>query len=229
MHKLDESLLVPLAAFSKLDHAQIREILDHAKSSRFDVGDTVFHEGTPAAHFFLLLDGTVRVVRNTAGGEQITSLHISPGKLLGFAQAIGRDAYPATAIAASEAIILSWPTTLWQSFTTDYPGFADEVYRTGGNRLSEMNSRIVDMSTQHVEQRVARALSRLVQQAGKRTDAGIEINFPITRQDVSQMTGTTLHTVSRLLSAWEKDGLIKSQRKKITICDPHRLTLLGEA
>jgi len=43
------------------------------------------------------------------------------------------------------------------------------------------------------------------------------------------MTGTTLHTVSRLLSAWERDGLVSSKRKKIVVSDPHRLVLLAEA
>ncbi len=90
-----------------------------------------------------------------------------------------------------------------------------------------MNERVVELSTQHVEQRIARALLRLVNQSGKQTEGGVEISFPITRLDVSEMTGTTLHTVSRLLSAWEKDGLISSKRKKIVICDPHRLVVLG--
>lgn len=83
-------------------------------------------------------------------------------------------------------------------------------------------------ATGHVEQRVARALLRLINQSGIKVAQGIEIGFPITRQDVSELTGTTLHTVSRLLSAWEKDGMVSSKRKKITICDPHRLMLLSD-
>lgn len=229
MHKLDESLLAPLPPFSLLNRAQIRTILDRASSRRFDAGTAVFEEGAPADSFFLLLDGTIRAVRITPDGEQVTSLHIPAGQLFGIAPALGRDTYPATAIAASDVLTLCWPVTLWQSFVADYPGFATQTYKSIGDRLSEMNSRIVEMSTQHVEQRIARALLRLVKQAGKKTEIGIEIDFPITRQDVSEMTGTTLHTVSRLLSAWEKDGLVKSKRKKIIVCDPHRLVVLGGA
>jgi CRP-like cAMP-binding protein len=70
---------------------------------------------------------------------------------------------------------------------------------------------------------------RLVNQSGIQTAEGIEISFPITRHDISELTGTTLHTVSRLLSAWEKDGLVSSKRKKIVVCDPHRLVVLGGA
>ncbi len=229
LQRLDESLLAPLPPFSLLDRVQIREILDRAVSQRADAGTTIFNEGSTAERFFLLLDGTVRVAKVTPHGEQVTLLHIPAGQLFGIAPALGRDTYPATAVTASEALFLSWPIALWHSFVEKYPGFGPETYKMVGARVAERNARVVEMSTQHVEQRVARALLRLMNQAGLRTVEGIEIKFPITRQDVSEMTGTTLHTVSRLLSAWEKDGLISSKRKKIVICDPHRLVILSDA
>jgi CRP-like cAMP-binding protein len=84
------------------------------------------------------------------------------------------------------------------------------------------------MSTQQVERRVAHALLRLAKQAGRKVDDGIEIDFPISRQDIAEMTGTTLHTVSRTLSAWEQQGLIESGRQRIVLRDPHRLFGLAE-
>lgn len=229
MQRLDESLLSPLPPFSQLNKTQIRAILDLATSNRFDAGTSVYEESLAADRFFLLLDGTIRAVRTTPDGEQVTLLHVPAGQLFGMAYALGRDTYPASAIAASEILTLCWPSSLWHTFVAEYPGFATENYKIVGERVSEVNARVVEMSTQHVHQRIARALLRLVNQSGRRTAEGIEISFPITRQDVSEMTGTTLHTVSRLLSAWEKDGLVSSKRKKIVVCDPHRLAVLGEA
>ena len=229
MPKLDESLLLPLPLFSKLEKAQVRIILDQATSRRFEPGATVFHEGALAERFFLLLDGTIKVVKTTADGEQVTSIHIPTGQLFGIAKALSRTSYPATAVAASEVLALSWPTSLWENFVTEYSGFATETYKTVGDRLGELNTRVIEMSTKHVEQRIARALLRLIDQSGRQVEQGIEISFPITRKDVSEMTGTTLQTVSRLLSSWEKSGLVTSKRKKIIICNPHQLTVLGEA
>lgn len=229
MNKLDESLLLPLPPFSKLGRTQIRTILDQATSRRFESGAAVFHEGADAEHFFLLLDGTIKAVKTTVDGEQVTSIHIPAGQLFGIAKALSRTTYPATAIAASEALALSWPTALWEKFVAEYSGFATETYKTVGDRLGELNTRIIEMSTQHVEQRIARALLRLINQSGRQVEQGIEINFPITRKDVSEMTGTTLQTVSRLLSSWEKNGLVASKRKKIIISNPHRLAILCEA
>ncbi len=227
--RLDESLLSHLPPFSKLAKSQIRTILDQATSRRYDAGVTVFDEGAEASRFYLLLDGYVRVVRITATGEQVTALHIPSGQLMGIAKALGKDTYPATAITAIEAIALSWPMRLWDGFVADYDGFATETYKTVGNRVGEMNNRIVEMATQQVEQRVASALLRLIHQTGRKIDSGIEIDFPITRQDLSELTATTLHTVSRLLSSWEKQGIVQSRRKRITVTDPHALVILSNA
>jgi CRP-like cAMP-binding protein len=176
----------------------------------------------------MLLDGYVRVVRITPTGEQVTALHIPAGQLLGIARAIGRDTYPATAMTATESIALSWPTRLWDSFVQGYDGFATVTYKTLGHRVGEMNTRIVELATQQVEQRVANALLRLINQTGRKVEGGIEIDFPITRQDLSELTATTLHTVSRLLSGWEKQGIVESKRKRIKVCDPHALVIISQ-
>lgn len=76
--------------------------------------------------------------------------------------------------------------------------------------------------------RIAHALLRIVSQSGRKTAEGIEIDFPVTRQDIAEMTGTTLHTVSRLLSAWEEQGIVRSARQKVTVTDPHALMLVSE-
>lgn len=227
MNKLDETLLSAIPPFRRLDRKQIREILDQAVPRRYERGAAVFHEGDDAAHFFLLLDGTIRVVRTTPGGEQVIVLHIGSGQLFGIAPALGHTTYPATAMTADECLTLSWPESVWPVFVEKYEGFATESYRTVGQRLGEMNTRIVELATQHVEQRVANALLRMANQSGKKVENGIEIDFPLTRQNISEITGTTLHTVSRLLSAWEKAGIIESGRKRVMITDPPRLVLLA--
>lgn len=226
--RLDESLLSHLPPFSRLERREIRTILDQSTSRRYDEGVAIFEEGAEAERFFMLLDGYVRAIRITQTGEQVTALHIPAGQLLGIAKALGRDRYPATAVTATEAIVLSWPMRLWDVFVSEYDGFATETYKTVGTRLEEINNRLVEVATQQVEQRVANAVLRLINQTGRKVEGGIEIDFPITRQDLSEMTATTLHTVSRLLSGWEKQGLVQSKRKRITVLDPHALVVLSQ-
>lgn len=227
--RLDETLLCDLPPFARLARPQIREILDHASSKRYNAGVAIFDEGAPAERFYMLLDGHIRVMRIGAHGAKVISLHIPPGQFFGIASALGRDTYPATAVTAVDAVGLSWSSALWHGFVARYEGLGTETYKTVGARIGEMNDRVMEMATLHVEQRVAHALLRLVNQSGRKVDGGIKIDFPLTRQDLSDMTGTTLHTVSRLLSAWEKQGLVKSERKRITVCQPHQLVVLSQA
>lgn len=229
LKKLGENLVSALPPFRKLSQSQIREILDQARPQRIDANTAVFDEGARATRFFLLLDGHIRVVKTTPDGEQVIAMHIASGQLFGIAAALGKTHYPATAVAARECLVLSWPNSLWQQFVTNYDGFATETYKAVGDRLEEVNMRVVEMATQQVEQRVAAVILRLINQAGKKTETGIEIDFPITRQDISEMTGTTLHTVSRLLSAWEKKGIVASKRSRVTVAQPHALVLLSES
>ncbi|QYK42123.1 MAG: Crp/Fnr family transcriptional regulator [Paracoccaceae bacterium] len=229
MHRLDESLLTGLPPFRRLSRPEIREILDAAQAMRFDPGVAVFSEGMPVERFFLLLDGHIRVVRTTPGGEQIIAMHIAPGQLFGIGAALGRTTYPATAMTADDCVALAWPNRMWAEFTGRYDGFATETYRVVGERVAEMNNRIVELATQQVEQRIACAIMRLVSQMGRQVDGGIEIGVPITRQNISDMTGTTLHTVSRLLSGWEREGIVVSERRKITVTAPDRLVTLSGA
>jgi len=93
--------------------------------------------------------------------------------------------------------------------------------------LQDAHLRIQELSNDEVEQRVARAILRLVDSAGQPTADGIGIAFPITRQDIAEMTGTTLHTVSRLLSGWKQRGIVDSGRKRIVLRSPAALARVG--
>jgi CRP/FNR family transcriptional regulator, nitrogen oxide reductase regulator len=116
----------------------------------------------------------------------------------------------------------------WPRLVAKFPALATNTLQTVGSRLQETHTRVVEMSTQQVEQRVAHALLRLAKQSGRKVEHGVEIDFPISRQDIAQMTGTTLHTVSRILSGWEQRGLIEGGRQRIVLREPHKLFVLAE-
>jgi len=225
--KIDETLLVKLPPFSRLSSSEIAEIIGLATKKTWNEGEAVFSQGNEAERFFLLLDGLIRVERLTPGGDRVVPLHIPAGELFGVAPALGRKTYPADAVAAVDCITLGWPAHHWADFVKRYEGFGSESWRTIGGRMTELHDRIDELSTQAVEQRVAAVVLRLVRQYGQKVDAGIEITFPITRATISEMTGSTIHTVSRLLAAWEKQGIVASKRKHITVTDPHRMVVIA--
>ena len=228
MSRLDRSLIASLSAFQGLTSAELDRMVSQARSLRIARNRAVFEQEGDAHSFFLLLDGHIRVVKSTSEGGEVTVRYIGPGELMGIATALGRTTYPASAIAAVDCVVLAWPSSLWSEFASAYPSFGASTYQTVGNRLQDAHTRVVEMSTEHVDQRVAHALLKLVNQTGRKTQEGLMIDFPISRQDIAEMTGTTLHTVSRLMSAWEGKGLVRSGRQKVTVVEPHRLLMLAE-
>lgn len=227
MRLFDERQLARAPPFCRLDQGQLRRVLDLSRMDRAAIGAVVFDEGQPALRFHLILSGHVRLVRLTAEGEQIIVLHVPAGQLFGLGAPLGRATRQETAIAADDCQLLSWPSALWQVFSDDYASFATETMRALGARTDEMSNRIVELSTKLVEQRIACALLRMIAQSGRKVAGGIEIGFPISRQNIADMTGTTLHTISRVLSAWEKQGLIVSTRCHVVVTDPHGMVMIS--
>ncbi len=228
MSRLDRSLIAGLPLFSGMSSADLDKVLERATSRRVPKDALVFEQDSEVQFFYLLLHGRVRVVKTTADGQQVIVRYIGAGELLGIAQALGRTTYPASAVAVVDCVVLAWPSHLWAEFAAAFSSFGASTYKTVGERLQDVQSQVVELATQQVERRVAHALLRLVQQTGKKSDDGLLIDFPISRQDIAEMTGATLYTVSRLLSAWEQEGLIESGRQRITVLEPHRLLLIAE-
>jgi CRP/FNR family transcriptional regulator, nitrogen oxide reductase regulator len=228
MAKVDSSLVAHLPLFSGFSATDLDSILAESRSIRVPKNTAVFEQGEAAHSFFVLLHGHVRASKVTPTGEQVVVRYVATGETFGVAAAIGLQVYPATATAVDDSVVLAWPSAMWPRLVAQFPALANNTLQTVGARLQETHTRVVEMSTQHVEQRIAHALLRLVKQSGKKVDHGVEIDFPISRQDIAQMTGTTLHTVSRTLSAWEARGLVESSRQKIIVREPHKLFVLAE-
>ena len=214
---IPRSLLQNLDLFRSVPEKDLDTVLSIARGMRLRTGEPVFQQGESAENFFVLLHGHLKVVQNTADGEQVVMRYVTPGEVFGIARAMRRPTYPATCIAVEESVVLGWPSAAWDGFMTSNPVFAHTALQTVGQRLQDAHNRIQELSTEEVEQRVARCILRLIKSAGAETPEGIAINFPITRQEIAEMTGTTLHTVSRLLSAWKERGVVETGRKRVTV------------
>jgi CRP/FNR family transcriptional regulator, nitrogen oxide reductase regulator len=225
---IDRSLVEKLPLFAGLGAAELDAVLSEARSARYPKNAAVFRQGEDAHSFFVLLHGHVRASQTTPAGQQIVVRYVAPGEVFGVATAIGLAQYPATASAVDDSVVLAWPSAAWPRLVARHPSLAASTLQTVGNRLQETHARVIEMSTQQVERRVAHALLRLARQAGRKVAQGVELDFPISRQDIAEMTGTTLHSVSRTLSAWERQGLVEGGRQRIVLRDPHRLFKLAE-
>lgn len=225
---IDKSRIADLPLFDGLEPPALDRILSMAVSRRYSAGTAVFEQGQIAEHFFVLLHGRLVVTRVDAQGQQSVVRVVNPGDLFGIARALRRPDYPGTATAATESIALMWPMANWDNLLKSYPGLAVRAMQIMGQRLQEAHERVHELSTEEVERRVAHMVLRLAHQSGRQEAEGIRIDFPISKEDIAEMTGTTLHTVSRILSAWQSAGLVETGRQRLLIVDAHRLLLLAD-
>lgn len=225
---LDRSVIRGFELFASMTDADLDAVLADAKARRIPKGEAVFEQGQPARAFYVLLDGRLKVVQVTPEGEQMVVRFVVPGEVYGVAVALRRPDYPGTATAVVDSLTLVWESRHWEELCRRAPMLPMNTLHTVGQRLQEAHIRLREMSTEEVERRVAHALLRLIDQSGRKTADGVLIDFPITRQDIADMTGTTLHTVSRILSAWETEGLVAGGRQRIVVCEPHKLFVLAE-
>lgn len=220
---LHRAWLGSLPPFANSSREEQDDILRQASILRLVSGAAVFEQGAPASKFYLLVHGRLKATQLTGDGQRVLVRVVNPGDLFGFVRALGLSSYPATATANRDSLVLAWPTSQWEPLLARHPGFALNTVQAIGERLQEAHVRFCELATEEVERRVAHTVLRLVQQSGRAEADGIRIDFPVTRQDIAEMTGTTLHTVSRILSAWEERGLVRGGRQKLLVCNPQQL------
>lgn len=227
--KLDSSLISDMPLFAGLAPEALDDILSRAHARHYEKGTIVFSQDETAYSFFFLLHGRLRVTQITPAGEQIVVRFVSPGDLFGVAPALGRDTYPGTATAMVDSLALLWPCAVWPQMMARHGQLAVNAMRTIGSRLQEAHQRLREISTEDVERRVAHAVLKLGAEAGHESSRGMQIDFPVSRQDIAEITATTLHSVSRIMSAWEAAGIIESGRQRVTIRDRARLQAVADA
>jgi len=224
----DPSVLRGSDLFSTLSEAELRAVLDAGVIRRLAKGQRAFAQGDLGVTCHSLLHGRIKVVKTRPDGGQSVLRFIGPGEMYGTVAAMMNQPFPADALAIVDSVEVVWTVSAFRELMVRFPEIGVRCMSCAGFRLMELQTRLGEMSADRVERRIARTLSRLARQAGRRTPEGILIDFPITRQDLAEMSGSTLHTVSRTLAAWDHEGITESTRRHITIRKPHALVALAE-
>ena len=206
---------VPL--FKGLAPDILRPIIALGHLTPMRAGTCFFSEGDDAERFFVLTSGRVKLTQLTPEGHQVVLGHIGPGDAFGGVGAFGDPIYPVSAETVEPSMALAWTSGTMQHVLETHPTVAINAVRFIADRLHDLQRRYRQLMTERVERRVARALLRLVRDAGRRVATGVEIDFPVSRQDIAEMTGTTLYTVSRLMSSWEERGILSGGRQRIVL------------
>jgi CRP-like cAMP-binding protein len=220
--------LVTVPLFKNLAPEILGPIIALGRLTPMSAGTFFFTEGDDAERFFVLTSGRVKLTQLTPEGHQVVLGHIGPGDAFGGVGAFGDPSYPVSAETVEPSVAMAWTSGTMQHVLETHPTVAINAIRFIADRLHDLQRRYRQLMTERVERRVARALLRLVRDAGRRVDTGVEIDFPVSRQDIAEMTGTTLYTVSRLMSSWEERGILSGGRQHIVLLRAHALVAIAE-
>lgn len=199
---------VPL--FRDLTPAQLAEAASRFREDRFIRDAYIFHEGDPADRFWVVRDGQVKIVKHGEGGREIVIEVIPPGEVFGGA-AMLMTHQPATAQGLSGAATLSVAVDEYKRLLREYPAVGVRVIEMMGERLLGV-VRMRAMASERVERRVAHVLLKLASKFGEERADGWAIGASLSRQDIAELSDTTLETAIRVMSKFNKEGLVKTLR-----------------
>ncbi len=214
--------------FNGLGAGELDAVLEAAHTRALSRSEFYFQQGEPATTLYVLISGKARMVQLTPEGNQVLLDFLAPGDMFGGVAFLGHALYPVSVEAVEDCVAAGWDGDVMAHLMEQHPRIAFNAMHHMSNRIQELQDRLRELSTERVERRVANALLRLAQQTGKKTPEGVLINLALTRQDIADMTGTTLYTVSRILSHWEQLGIVDSGRERVVIRSPHRLVAIAE-
>lgn len=225
--KPDRSVIAAVPLFAGLEPSAEESVLASAHVRRMLKGESIFDQGEIAESFYVLVQGHVKDLQTTSAGQQTVVRYVNPREFFGCASLMGIAHHPTTALAVKDSVILSWSATDMMRLMRCHPSIALNALADIGRQLMDTLSRTGAVHSERVSRRIARTLLHLVRTSGRQLDTGIKIDFPISRQDLAEMTGTTLYTVSRTLSKWQKIGILRSGRQSIVVTNPHKLVALA--
>ena len=214
--------------FHGLERDEIEMVCQEGAVRKILKGEFFFIQGDPAEYLFLLIQGRVKLTQSDPDGQQVLMRAIGPYSFFAAVALSQHGIYPVTAEAMEDCAAIAWSKTSLARFTSQYPVLSANAIQLFADSVKEFQERFRQMATERVERRLARTLLRLAGQTGKKTPEGVLIDLPLTRQDLAEMTGTTIFTVSRLLTAWENQGLIIADREHIVLRAPHSLVEIAD-
>ncbi len=225
---IDPFKLRNVSVFQGATEEDLKLIAQHGIERSIEEGEFFFFQGDPADYGYILTSGRAKLTQVNATGQQVNLRTIREWEMFGALGAVRDNAmYPASAQALEHSTALALKSDYFHEFVQARPYISFGLMQLMTGYIQEMQQRYRELATEKVERRLARTLLRLAAQMGvKNADGVIELTF--TRQELAEMSGTTLFSASRVLSEWEKRGLVESGRERVLIRDRHGLVQLAE-
>jgi len=226
----DDLVVLSLSAlFQNLARVDLQGLVESAREHRVPKGGFYYHQGDPASPLkvYVLTRGTVKLVRTDPYGRSVIIRIVKPMESFGDRLTLGDATRYVSAQALEESRAFAWDAaTILQAITTR-PAVSLNAVRVLEELIEKERTRLQDLATSGVEQRLARFLLRLAQSIGRQTVRGLAIDVSLSGQDLAELVITTPYTVSRILADWRRLGIADAQRERILLLDVKRLAAVS--
>jgi CRP-like cAMP-binding protein len=213
--------------FRGATEAETWELATHARDRRALRKEFFLQEGEPALESLLLCSGRVKLTQLSAEGHEYIIRLVGPGEHFGSLGLPPGGTHGSTAQALEDSLALAWDRRQFEELIDRSPALHRNALRIVAQRLRSAEEHARELATERVAQRLSRTLSRLVGQVGRPAEGAVFVS--LTREELAQMVGTTLFTVSRIFSAWETEGLIRPRREGVLVDDSARLVRIADS
>lgn len=204
--------------FCKLNEDNYNNLNLDKTYTKYSKGEFIFKEGTRSFGIFCLNEGKVKLVKaGEDGRNHILRLH-RPGDLLGYRSLFSETGYNASAIALEECHICFISREMFLKLIKDDSDLAFDLLKMLSDDLKRADTHLTNLAQKPVRERAAEALI-FIQETYGFADDGISIDAIFTREDIANIVGTATETIIRVLSDFNKEGVVKLKGKKIIIPD----------
>ena len=211
--------------FEGLSEKECEKIASYARARTFARNEMIFMQGQPLRNLALIRTGSVKITQLSSKGSEVILWMHGCGSVVGMLSESSAGHNPCSACAMEQCTALVWEFASLQNLMVEYPKLRKNSAHILASRLGELEERFREVATEKVSRRLAHALLRLLKQIGKAVDEGIEVS--LSRDELAQMTGTTLFTISRILSKWGEMGFILPRREAVVVRDARQLEMAG--
>jgi CRP-like cAMP-binding protein len=208
--------------FQGLSPAQRMQATLHARSHVYERNEYLFRQGEPASHLLLIDNGSVKLSQFDAHGNDVILSLSGARDTLGVSVLLARNNYASSARAVAKCRAILWERALFESLLSSNAQIRENVDSILLERIQKLGDRFLEIATENVEQRVAHVLLRVLGHMGRNCIPGIEV--ALSTEELAQLAGTNLLTVSRLVSKWYEEGLVKPRRNTVLVLDPQGLS-----
>jgi CRP/FNR family transcriptional regulator len=227
MENVEPSLLADLPIYQGLNRKDLEVLAAVTRLREYRRGESIFREGDPSDKLLIVLEGLVKITKTTPSGREVILHVMAPGDPIGGAAVYDELPYPGSAVALDHVACAQTLTADLFKLLERHPSLVRGLLKSLTRRLVELTSRLTELSGGHVEERLARVLFKLACDRGSTESEGVFIPMPLSRQELADLTGTTIETCIRIMSRWAKTGLVETRGDGFLLRDVEALERIG--